>query len=279
LFSGDSSAGIGGNRLYSRGKSGYEKPFPFLSECQVMSEPESTSDLPQPAAPRWQPIAKIDRRVLGVLVEKAKTTPEAYPMSLNAITTGCNQKNNRAPVMQLEPDQVEEALERLREMGAVGLIEGHGRVPKYRHYLYQWLGVEKVELAVMAELLLRGDQTEGELRARASRMEPIPDLAALRTILDSLMAKGLVISLTPEGRGHVLTHALYHPPELERLKSQYSGRVSAEPAEGDAESLSPAAAPARPDEIAALRQELAELRSALEALADEFRRFKSALGE
>ena len=83
-----------------------------------MSEPESASDLPQPTAPRWQPLAKIDRRVLGVLVEKAKTTPEAYPMTLNAITTGSIQKNNRAPVMQLEPDQVEESLQRLRELGS-----------------------------------------------------------------------------------------------------------------------------------------------------------------
>ena len=69
--------------------------------------------------------------------------------------------------MQLEPDEVEESLDRLRELGAVGLVEGYGRVEKYRHYLYEWLGVDKVELAVMTELLLRGDQTVGELRGRA----------------------------------------------------------------------------------------------------------------
>ena len=244
-----------------------------------MSDPESTAGRAQPAKPRWQPVSTIDRRVLGVLVEKAKTTPEAYPMTLNAITTGSNQKNNRAPVMQLEPDQVAESLERLREMGAVGLIEGQGRVPKYRHYLYDWLGVDKVELAVMAGLLLRGDQTEGELRARASRMEPIRDLAALRPIVDSLKSKGLMISLTPEGRGHVVTHALYRPQELERLKADYAGRVSPGPAEADAEAAASPTAPAQPDEIAALRQELAELRSSLEALAEEFRRFKIELGE
>ena len=236
-----------------------------------MSDVDSTGGPPQPPQPCWQPVSAIDRRVIGVLVEKAKTTPEAYPMTLNAITTGSNQKNNRAPVMQLEPDQVGESLERLRELGAVGLIEGQGRVPKYRHYLYDWLGVDKVELAVMAELLLRGDQTEGELRGRASRMEPIRDLTALRPILESLKSKSLVISLTPEGRGHVVSHGLYRPQELERLKTDHAGRVSPGPAEPDAEA-------ARPDEIAALRQELAELRSALEALADEFRRFKSELG-
>ena len=77
-------------------------------------------------------------------------------MSINAIVTAANQKNNRFPVMQLEVDQVEESLERLRGLGAVGLIQGYGRVVKYRHYLYEWLGVDKVELAVMAELLMRG---------------------------------------------------------------------------------------------------------------------------
>ena len=188
------------------------------------------SDEPAPPqtapAPRWQPLSAIDRRVIGVLAEKAKTTPDGYPMSLNAICTGCNQKSNRDPLMQLEPDTVEESLERLREMGAVGMVEGFGRVTKFRHYLYEWLGVENAvgaELAVMTELLLRGDQTEGELRGRASRMDNIADLSALRTILSSLTAKGLVVSLTPEGRGHVVTHNLYKPRELENLRAKYAG--------------------------------------------------------
>jgi uncharacterized protein YceH (UPF0502 family) len=251
-----------------------------------MSYVDPAEQPPQPPKPRWQPVPALERRVLGVLVEKAKTTPEAYPMSLNAITTGCNQKNNRAPVMQLEPDQVEQALDRLREMGAVGLIEGQGRVQKYRHYLYEWLGVEKVELAVMAELLLRGAQTEGELRGRASRMEPIRDLPALRPILDSLKAKGLIISLTPEGRGHALSHALYRPQELERLKAEYAGRptpvAEAGAEEGESRGAAPAAAPA---ELAALREEvseltrqLAELRAQFGQLSADFRQIKADLG-
>jgi hypothetical protein len=97
-------------------------------------------------------------------------------------------------------------------------IQGSGRVAKYRHLLYEWLGVDKVELAVMAELLLRGAQTEGELRGRASRMEPIADLNVLRGILDSLRAKHLVLDLTPAGRGQIISHALYEPEELERLR-------------------------------------------------------------
>ena len=123
----------------------------------LKSRNQAMNDLPVPpnqaGPPRWQPINAIDRRVLGVLVEKAKTVPSAYPMSINAIATGANQKNNRFPVMQLEPDQVEESLERLRGLGAVGLIQGYGRVAKYRHYLYEWLGVDKVELAVMTGAL------------------------------------------------------------------------------------------------------------------------------
>ena len=111
-----------------------------------------------------------------MLIEKAKTTPENYPLSLNALRTGCNQKSNRAPLMQLEEDQVAEALESLRQAGAVAEIQGGARVDKYRHLAYEWLGVDKVELAVMAELLLRGSQTVGELRGRAARMEPIKDL-------------------------------------------------------------------------------------------------------
>lgn len=185
----------------------------------MMSAGYSTADGPRP-----QPLSAIQRRVVGVLAEKAKTTPENYPMTLNAIVTACNQKNNRFPITAYEAEEVEEALDQLREIGAVAMIEGVGRVPKYRHLLYQWLGVEKVELAVMTELLLRGAQTEGELRSRAARMEPIADLTALRPVLDSLKSKGLVISLTPPGRGHVVTHNLYKLRELEELKRQFEGR-------------------------------------------------------
>ncbi len=106
-------------------------------------------------SPRWQPLEAIDRRILGVLIEKAKTTPENYPLSLNAIRSAANQKSNRSPLMQLEEPQLEEALEKLRHLGAVAQVQGTSRVDRYRHLAYDWLGVEKVELAVMAELLLR----------------------------------------------------------------------------------------------------------------------------
>jgi uncharacterized protein YceH (UPF0502 family) len=169
--------------------------------------------------PKWQPLGRIERRVLGVLVEKAKTTPEAYPLTLNALTNGCNQKNNRDPQMNLEPDAVEESLENLRKMAAVVEVVGSGRVPKYRHMMYEWMGVDKAEAAVMTELLLRGPQTVGELRGRAARMEPIADVGALRPILDSLTEKRLVVSLTAAGRGQIVTHNLYPAEELQKIKA------------------------------------------------------------
>lgn len=247
------------------------------------------SSSPQQEVPqaRWQPLSAADRRVAGVLVEKAKTTPNAYPMSLSAICTACNQKSNRWPVMTLEPDDAEESLERLRKLGAVGLIEGYGRVQKYRHYLYDWLGVDKVEIAVMAELLLRGAQTVGELRGRAARMEPIRDLGELEPVLDSLKSKGLVIPLTPEGRGHVVTHALYPADELARVKSQFRvsgpgmaaspGDPVGSPAPAPAEGLRPGLAEPVPRELQELRSQVAELRSGLEDLAAVVERFEEEL--
>ena len=143
-----------------------------------------TPTVESPPSPKWRPLEGIERRVLGVLIEKAKTTPDAYPLSLNALRSGCNQKNNRAPVMQLEEEHIEDALESLRKSGAVAIVQGEGRVDRCRHLAYDWLGVDKVELAVMAELLLRGSQTVGELRGRAARMEPIKGLTELQPILD-----------------------------------------------------------------------------------------------
>ena len=129
-----------------------------------MSQPEAEV----PASPG--PLTSSERRVLGVLVEKAKTVPESYPLTVAALVAGCNQKSNRDPVTDYDADLVEETLERLRRKGAVVRLETGGRVLRWKHTLYDWLKVSKVELAVLAELLLRGSQTEGDLRARASRM-------------------------------------------------------------------------------------------------------------
>ena len=178
---------------------------------------------PAPAGPKWRPLERIERRVAGVLVEKAKTTPDNYPLSINAIVNGCNQKNNRYPQMVLDEEQVSSALDSLRKSGAVSLIQGDGRVEKYRHLLYDWLGVDKFEMAVMAELLLRGAQTLGELRGRAARMEPIKGIAELGPIVESLRGKGLLIFLTSPGRGGVVTHNLYQPQELAKVRAEHGG--------------------------------------------------------
>jgi uncharacterized protein len=199
--------------------------FCFLG---IFTMNETSSPPAESPQRRWQPLQAIDRRVAGVLVEKAKTTPDAYPMTVNAIRTACNQKNNRYPLMEVEAEDVEESLARLRALGVVGEIQGSGRANKYRHHLYDWLGVEKVEMAVMAELLLRGTQTEGELRGRAARMEPIADVAALRPVITALKAKGLVISLTSVGRGHVVTHALYEARELEKVRREFENAAPAD---------------------------------------------------
>jgi hypothetical protein len=179
-----------------------------------------------PAGPKWRPLERIERRVAGVLVEKAKTTPDNYPLSTNALVNGCNQKNNRYPQMVLDEEQVTGALDSLRKSGAVALIQGDGRVEKYRHLLYDWLGVDKFEMAVMAELLLRGAQTLGELRGRAARMEPIKGIAELGPIVESLRAKGLLIFLTSPGRGGVVTHNLYQPQELAKVRAEHGAGES-----------------------------------------------------
>jgi uncharacterized protein YceH (UPF0502 family) len=153
-------------------------------------------------------------------MEKSKTTPDAYPMTFAALTTGCNQKSNRMPINNYSTEQIEQTVDELRALGAVTLVQGNGRVEKVRHYAYQWLGLSKVEAAVMTELLLRGEQTIGELRTRASRLEPIADLGELQRLLDELESRKLVVKLTPSGRGQIVSHNVYPEFELEQLRKK-----------------------------------------------------------
>ncbi len=248
---------------------------------------DSDQEVSQPQ-PKWQPLSSIERRVIGVLVEKAKTTPDGYPLSLNALAIGCNQKSNRDPPMNLDADQVEETLEQLRSLGAVGEVLGGGRVAKFRHYMKEWLGVDGTELAVMAELLLRGAQTVGELRGRAARMAPgqLPDLDALRPVLKSLEDRGLVLSLTREGRGQIVSHALYQPEELDELRRTYALTASTESNDRDearpayvpmhASSSSPPPTPRSTDtpyssksDVDQLRDEVARVRADVDRLRKE----------
>ena len=247
----------------------------------------------EPLPRAWVPLTAPERRVLGVMVEKAKTTPDIYPLTLAAIVTGCNQKSNRDPVTTYDADDVEETLTNLRKKGAVILVDGGGRVVRYKHTLYDWLKVSKVELAVMAELLLRGTQTEGDLRARTSRMEPLADLAALQVNLDTLLEKDLIVYLSPPGvrRGVVVTHNLYPPKDLERERTRSSQSA---PPSFDADSIAPRF-PAResssrptpdaivpkvePSDFATLRAEVDALRETVRTLVEEVRDLKTSLGD
>ena len=231
---------------------------------------ERTEEQPQA---KWRPLDRTQRRVFGVLIEKAKTTPDSYPMSLNAIVTGSNQKSNRSPQMNLDTDDVEATLDELREMGAVAEIQGGGRVSKYRHFAYDWLGVDKTEIAVMGELLLRGEQTIGELRGRAARMQPIADLAELRPVLASLIEKNLVVSLTPEGRGQIVTHNLYEPDELARVKQRVADAGPVET--GDSDSATPSRTVAR--QPPADNSRLEELQSDVQQLRQQVRELQDRL--
>src|SRR5262245_11046203 len=217
-----------------------------------MSEAPLATESPVPET--WPVLSLKERRVRGVLVEKAKTTPDAYPLTINALTTGCNQKSNREPVMNLTDLDVEDALSSVQKRGLVMRITG-SRVERWRHVLYDAWSVNKHELAILAELLLRGPQTEGELRARASRMEQFEDLETLRTCLGPMSKRGLVLYLTPPGqRGTTLTHGFHDPQEIQALQ-QHS-------AEGTSVDAKPAVAP------------VADWQRELEEAWEEIRRLK-----
>ncbi|MDA0818626.1 MAG: DUF480 domain-containing protein [Planctomycetota bacterium] len=196
------------------------------------------------AGSQVRPLDSIERRVLGVLIEKAKTTPDGYPLSLNAVITGCNQKSNRDPLMTLDEEQVTRALTSLRASGAVAEVYGNGRLARYRHLAYEWLATDreppKEEVAILGELLLRGAQTEGDLRGRASRMDHISDLDALRSFLDAMAAKGLIVWLSPPGRGRMLTHGLMTPEQLAKVQAKLGTAVT--PVAAPAAAAVPAAA-------------------------------------
>ena len=221
------------------------------------------SDSAPDSTPR--PLDPIQRRVLGVLIEKAKTTPGGYPMTVNSIVTGCNQKSNRDPLTALDDADVENALNDLIDLRAAEMVDWVGRVPKYKHLAYDWLSVNKIELAVLGELLLRGAQALGELRGRASRMEPIADLAALKPIVDGLVQRGLMIELTPPGRGQIVSHNLYPRDELQEVRAGVKGAGAAV---GAREQGVPAGGtPGQSTtEIAELRAEIEDLRRRVQDL-------------
>src|ERR1700679_4268003 len=132
-------------------------------------------------------ITAVEARVLGALVEKDLTTPEYYPLSLNALVNACNQKSNRDPLMNLDETAVSDALRSLEKEGLAGRVDGTvNRVTKFEHRLQEAFNFDRREIAILCELLLRGPQTPGELRSRAERMHPFDDLGQVQSTLQRL---------------------------------------------------------------------------------------------
>ena len=217
---------------------------------------------PGPAGP-WPVLDANARRVLGVLVEKAKTTPDAYPLTINALVTGCNQKSNRDPIMELDEADVEDTLRSLKMNAIVVKVFG-GRSERWRHLFYETRNVDKLELAILGELLLRGPQSEGDLRGRANRMESFEDLEILRSRIRPLVERNLVVYLTPEDRrGAMLTHGFHDPAELRRLKAH---AASAPASVAPAPIHAPAAPPKQDERVAELVAAIGTLRAEVAAL-------------
>jgi uncharacterized protein len=134
-------------------------------------------------------LSDVEARVLGCLVEKEITTPEYYPLSLNALVHACNQKSNRDPLMNLDEDAVRSALRSLGEQALARSASGDSRVAKYEHRLSEVFNFTRPETAILCELLLRGPQTPGELRSRAERMHAFEDLSVVHSTLKHLMER------------------------------------------------------------------------------------------
>lgn len=237
-----------------------------LTQTPLPAEQQQSSPTPAAAA-SWEPLPPLERRVLGVLIEKQKTskTADAYPLTLNSLVTGCNQKTNRDPITDLTDDEVEEVLNSLQKKGLMGRITG-GRVERFKHNLYDAWTKSGPEMAVLGELLLRGPQTKGDLRSRAARMAPIDTLDALDELLKPLVARRLVVYLNdPERRGAVLTHGFHTPDEHARLKSHY-GNAPASVLESERASVRHAAPAVSPDVLASLEAKLAAALTEIEGL-------------
>jgi uncharacterized protein len=198
----------------------------------------------------------VEVRVLGSLLEKEITTPEYYPLSLNALANACNQKSNRDPAVNFDDVTVERGLLSLRDKGLLLSITAAGsRVQKYAHRISEKLNLGRPELAILCELMLRGPQTLGELRTRAERMHRFDDLDQVQSVIDRLPE--LIVKLDRR------------PGEKE---SRYAQLLSGAPVVSETQPESPA--PQRVDRIATLEAEVAQLHVELEDLKQQFAGFK-----
>jgi hypothetical protein len=204
-------------------------------------------------------------RVVGALIEKQVTTPEYYPLTLNALRQACNQLSNREPVVAFDERTVVWALESLRDRKLVRVVTtADGRVPKYRHVLDEALGLKSPEMAVMCVLMLRGAQTVGEIRTRTERLYPFSALSFVETTLEDLMGREvpLVVKL---------------PRQTGRKEPRYAhllaGEVQVAETEGT-EAVAPAEARGEMGRVARLEEELKSVRAELAELREQFGEFK-----
>jgi uncharacterized protein YceH (UPF0502 family) len=214
-------------------------------------------------------LTAVEQRVLGCLIEKRWTTPEQYPLSLNALRLACNQSTNRDPVTHFDENEVRDAAQRLSKYGLARLASGHqSRAVKYRHLAEEALGLDREQLAVLGVLLLRGPQTPGELKQRSDRMAPIATLADVERILGELGQRGYAARLErrPGQKEDRFMHLLGGASVPEEALDAPPAPVAFAPI---APPPPPAPAAAGPDvseleaRVSALEADLAELRSQL----------------
>lgn len=210
-------------------------------------------------------LTDIETRVLGSLVEKQVTTPEYYPLTLNALTAACNQKNNRSPVTSYSQHEVEQAMESLREKNLGYVFYGStSRVPKYKHVVPEVLHLNAAELAIICVLLLRGAQTPGELRGNGSRLYDFSGLDEVEETLNGLMSRD----------GDPLVARLPRQPGQKEVRFAHllNGEI---PTDVEVESAAPRRAPTQSsDRVSVLEQEVAALKTQVQDLQQQFDTFK-----
>ena len=212
-----------------------------------------------------QTITQTEARILGALVEKQLTTPEYYPLTLNALVNACNQKNNREPVMSLSENEVSTAIEHLRDRNLVYVFYGStSRVPKYKHMLPTYYELDEAGVAVMAVLMLRGPQTLGELRERSSRMHEFAGLDEVNQTLNALATREdpLVLRLErlPGQKDARFAQLLTGPVDVDALAASHPTRS--------------AQAGSANDRITKLEDEIQRLAAELEELRQTFAAFR-----